>query len=363
MTSRWFLLLAAVILLWLGAACTKEARSAGSDPAAPSAMTVKIEVARPQPVGDFTEYLATLRSRNSALLKPQVEGQITRIYVQSGERVEEGRPLLQIDPLKQQATVRSQEATRQSRLAALEFNRAELERRKKLYAAGVISRQELEQAQTAYDASQAEVEALDAAVREQQVQLKYYTVNAPAAGTIGDIPVRVGDRVTTNTTLTTLDKTGELEAYISVPAEKSTQVRMGMPVELVDDDGKVTLRTKVTFISPRVDTESQLLLIKAEVPNPDHRFRNEQVVHARVVWRQLELPTIPVTAVSRLGGQMFAFVAEQQGANMVARQRAIRVGEVVGNRYVVLEGIKPGERMITTGVQVLADGAVVKPEG
>ncbi len=136
-----------------------------------------------------------------------------------------------------------------------------------------------------------------------------------------------------------------------------------MPVELVDDDGKVTLRTKVTFISPRVDTESQLLLIKAEVPNPDHRFRNEQVVHARVVWRQLELPTIPVTAVSRLGGQMFAFVAEQQGANMVARQRAIRVGEVVGNRYVVLEGIKPGERMITTGVQVLADGAVVKPEG
>src|SRR5581483_11409090 len=148
----------------------------------------------------------------------------------------------QIDPSKQEATVNSQEATLRSRQASLELNRADLERTQKLFDAGVVSRQALDQAKSTYDATKAEVDALEATIREQQVQLHYYLVRAPAAGVIGDIPVRVGDRVTSSTSLTTLDQSGELEAYVSVPAEKSSQVRMGMPLELLDDSGKLALR-------------------------------------------------------------------------------------------------------------------------
>jgi RND family efflux transporter MFP subunit len=346
-------------LLCLLVACGRDPQAAA--PSGPQALPVKIETAKIQRVGDFTEYLATLRSRNSSVLQPQVDGQITRIFVKSGDRVSAGTPILEIDPLKQQATVRSQESTQQSKKAALDYARSELERRKKLAAQGVISRQDLEQAQTAYDAAKADLEATEASVREQQEQLRYYTVRAPAAGIVGDIPVRVGDRVAQTTILTTLDRGSELEAYISVPAEKSGAVHLGQPVEIVAEDGKPPVRTKVTFVSPRVDTDNQLLLIKAGVPNQDHRFRNEQVVHARVQWQENEVPVIPVTAVSRMGGQIFAFIAEGQPGKMVARQRSIKVGELVGNDYAVLEGIKAGDRVIVSGTQMLADGMPVQP--
>jgi RND family efflux transporter MFP subunit len=353
------LLIAAAALLLLG--CNKSAGNAAAG-SGPQAMPVKVQAATLQRVPQFTEYIAVLKSRNAAVLQPEVEGQITQILVRAGDRVKAGAPLLLIDPRKQEATVNSQEGMQRARRAALEYNRQELERRKKLFAAGVISRQELDQAQAAYDASQAEVEALQATVREQQVQLRYFTVKAPSSGIIGDIPVRVGDRVESSTELTTIDEGGELEAYISVPAEKAGGVRVGTPVEIVSEDGQASSRTAVTFVSPRVDPETQLLLIKAKVPNANGRFRNDQVVRARVIWQESELPIVPITAVARMAGQSFAFVAESDGKQTVARQRPVQLGELSNQGYVVTDGIKAGDQVIVTGVPMLADGMPVTPE-
>lgn len=349
---------------WLAAAlllgCNKSAGGAAAG--APQAMPVKVQAAALERVPQFTEYIAVLKSRNAAVLQPEVEGQITNILVKAGDRVKAGAPLLVIDPSKQEATVTSQEGLQRARLAALEYNRQELERRKKLFEAGVISRQELDQAQAAYDASKAEVDALQASVREQRVQLRYYTVNAPSGGVIGDIPVRVGDRVQTSTVLTTLDEGGELEAYVSVPAEKAGFVRVGTPVEIVTEDGQATSRTSVTFVSPRVDPDTQLLLMKARVPNPDGRFRNDQVIRARVIWQESEMPIVPITAVARMAGQSFAFIAESDGKQTVARQRPVQLGDLSNRGYVVTDGIKAGDKVIVTGVQMLADGMPVAPE-
>jgi RND family efflux transporter MFP subunit len=336
--------------------------AAAGKPAGPQAFPVKVIAVQAQIVPQSTDYLATLKSRNSAALQPQVEGDITRIFVHSGQRVEAGTPLLEIDPRKQQATVTNQEAAYKSKLATVELNRVDLDRKKKLYAAGVIAKADLDSAQTAYDASKADAEALEASIHEQRVQLRYYTVNAPTAGTVGDIPVKVGDHVTNQTMLTTLDHSGQLEAYIYLPAEKSGKVKMGMPVDLLDDEGKPAARTKVFFISPRVDTDSQTLLVKTQVSNSEMKFRNAQQVHARVVWSEEKRPVIPVTAVSRLSGKLFAFVAEGQGQQAVARQRVIEVGDLVGNDYVVLSGIQPGDRIIVSSVQMLADGMPVIPQ-
>jgi len=162
-------------------------------------MPVKVQTARSVAVNDTTEYVATLKSRDSAVIMPQVEGQITQIYVHSGDRVSPGAPLMQIDPAKQQATVTSQEDTRAAQEANLKWARKQYDRISSLYAAGVASKQESDQAKTALDAAEAQLRALDASVREQRVQLHYYRVAAPAAGIVGDIPVRVGDRVITTT--------------------------------------------------------------------------------------------------------------------------------------------------------------------
>jgi multidrug efflux pump subunit AcrA (membrane-fusion protein) len=98
------------------------------------------------------------------------------------------------------------------------------------------------------------------------------------------------------------------------------------------------------------------------VPNPQGRFRNDEVVRARVIWSEGERVLLPITAVQRVAGQTFAFVVESDGKQTVARQRAVRLGEILGNRYVVLDGIEPGEKVIVTGVQMLADGVPVKAE-
>jgi RND family efflux transporter MFP subunit len=323
---------------------------------------VKVEVVEERLVPDFTDYLATLRSRNSSALQPQVEGEITRIFVHSGQKVGAGAAILEIDPLKQEAAVNNQEAGRKSKLATLELNRAEFERRKKLFDAGVVSRADLDAAQAAFEASRADAEATDASLREQKVQLRYYTVKAPTAGMVGDIPVHVGDRVTTQTMLTTLDRGGELEAYINVPAEKSHSLKTGMAVEILDGEGKSAQRTRVSFISPQVESSTQTLLVKALVANAGGTFRNEQSVHARVIWSERKAALIPVTAVSRLSGKIFAFVAEGQGQEAVARQRVIQVGDLAGNDYVVLDGLKPGDRLITSGIQLLVDGMKIVPQ-
>lgn len=337
---------------------TTNAAAAGQPPAFP----VKVVTVQAQLVPEATEYLATLKSRNASALQPQVEGEVTKIFVHSGERVEAGAPVLEIDPKKQEATVGTQEATYKSKVATMEYDRADLDRKKQLYSAGVIAKADLDASQAAYDAAKADADSLSASIREQKEQLRYYMVKAPTAGIVGDIPVRVGDRVATTTLLTTVDRGGDVEAYIYVPADKSSAVRMNMPLEILDDDGKPVLRTTVFFISPQVDANSQTLLLKARVPNAGRKFSNDQTVHARLIWSERKAPIIPVTAVSRLSGKMFAFVAEDQGGNAVARQRVIQVGDVVGNDYVVLDGIKPGDRVITSGVQMLVDGMAVIPQ-
>jgi RND family efflux transporter MFP subunit len=232
-----------------------------------------------------------------------------------------------------------------------------------LYAAGVVAKQDFDQAKTALDSAEAQLKSLDAQVEEQQVQLHYYTVVAGSAGIIGDVPVRVGDRVTTTTILTTIDKPGSLEAYIYVPIERSPDLKIDMPVQILDGSGNVIADSRITFISPQVDNTTQTVLVKTQVANNKDKLRTAQFIRARVVWGTRSSPVIPVLAVSRIGGQFFAFVAEDENGKTVARQKPLKVGEMVGNDYAVLDGLKVGDKIIVSGTQFLVDGMPVIPQG
>lgn len=329
----------------------------------PGAMPVKVLEAHAVPVDDASEYVATLKSRDSAVIMPQVEGQVTQIFVHSGDRVKDGAELMEIDPLKQQATVKSQESARAAQEAQLNWAKQQYERTQGLSAAGVVSRQDLDQAKANLDAAQAQMDALEAQLREQQVQLHYYRVVAPRTGIVGDIPVRVGDRVTTSTQLTTVDQPGSLEVYVYVPIERSSQLKMGLPVQVLDGSGKVIADSRVSFISPQVDNTTQTVLVKARVANGNDALRQSQFIRARVVWGTHNSPEVPILAVSRLAGQYFAFVAEpQNGGSYVARQKPLAIGETVGNDFEVRDGIKPGDKVIVSGTQFLLDGAPVIPQ-
>jgi RND family efflux transporter MFP subunit len=337
---------------------TAQAKQDGS-----SAMPVKVLVAHAVPVNDAMEYIATLKSRDSAVIMPQVEGQVTQIFVHSGDKVTEGNALMEIDPLKQQATVKSQESARTAQQATLEWTKEQYKRAQGLYSAGVVSRQDLDQAKSAMDAAQAQMDSLDSQVREQEVQLHYYKVVAPRSGIVGDIPVRVGDRVTTTTQLTTVDQPGSLEVYVYVPIEHSSQLKMNLPVQVLDSEGKVLAEGRVSFISPQVDNTTQTVLVKARIANANDALRQSQFVRARVVFGTHENPEIPILAVSRLAGQYFAFVAEpQKDGSFVARQKPLKIGQTIGNNYEVQEGIKPGDKVIVSATQFLLDGTPVIPQ-
>jgi len=328
----------------------------------PQGMPVKVLEAKAVPVADSSEYVATVKSRDSAVIMPQVDGQITQIFVHSGERVEAGSPMMEIDPLKQQATVKTQESARAAQEANLILAKKQYERAEGLSAAGVVSKQDMDQAKSTLDAAQAQMDSLASTVREQEVQLHYYKVVAPRSGIVGDVPVRVGDRVTSATQLTTVDKPGSLEIYVYVPIEHSGQLKMNLPVQVLDGEDKVLADSRVSFISPQVDNTTQTVLVKALIANSNSALRQSQFIRARVVWGTHSNPEVPILAVSRLAGQYFAFVAEpQQGGAYVARQKPLKIGQTVGNDFEVQDGIKPGDKVIVSGTQFLLDGAPVIP--
>jgi len=333
-------------------------QAAGPPPAAPVA--VELTTIEPKPVDLTTEYVATLRSRRSSAIRPQVDGVVTRIHVRSGSRVAAGRPLMQIDAGKQQAAVSSSEASRFAQEATVGYAREELERARGLFKEGLVSKQALDQAATEVATAEAALRALEARERESRVELGYYTVAAPTTGVVGDIPVRVGDRVTTTTVLTTIDQQAGLEAYIHVPIERASGLRVGLPVRLLADDGEVAASVRIDFVSPQVDERTQTVLAKAPVPTGTG-FRTEQFVRAQVVWSSDPALTIPALAVTRVNGQYFLFVADEQEGALVARQRLVRLGPLVGNQYVVLDGLTSGDRVVTAGVQRLGDGMPIAP--
>jgi RND family efflux transporter MFP subunit len=350
---------AAALLMLFGAACGRSqagpAQGQGFPPAAVQLVTASLTA-----LDDTTEYVATLKSLHSTTIQPQIDGQITQIVVKSGDRVPRGAPLIQIDPRRQEAAVSSQEASRAAKEANVNFARQQQQRSSELFAAGAISKQEFEQANTALQTAEADLKALQAQVQQQQVQLRYYTVAAPTAGIVGDVPVRVGMQVTTSTLLTTIDQNESLEVYVSVPVERGAELKIGLPMKILSGDGQQTLaQSHVSFISPHVDEQTQSILVKGVVSNPGLALRASQFVRARVVWKTVQGLTVPVTAVLRINGQYFAFVADETNGKLVARQRVIKLGSIVGDAYTVLDGIKSGERIVVSGVQRLVDGAPI----
>ena len=343
-------------------ACNRDKNAPAAAPQGPPPTGVGTVVLQNKPIQQSSEFIATVRSLRSSTVQPDVDGVVTRIFVKSGDHVAAGTPLVQIKPDKQQATVQSTQANRAGVEADVQYWRGQVKRLEALVEAGAISRQEFEQAQNQLRTAEARLEGLNAQVHEQQVELQYYRVSAPQAGIVGDIPIREGDRITKATAITTIDDNNALEAYIQVPLDRAPDLRVGLPVQLLDADGKVIATNPISFVAPRVDDATQTVLVKSAVRERPPSMRTEQFVRSRIIWRSSPGLTVPITAVTRINGKYFCFVVETSPKGTIARQRPIEVGELMGNDYVVTSGVTPGDRLIVSGIQKIGDGAPVKPE-
>jgi len=351
-----------VCLVFIGLAatgCQKKPAAAPKMQAMP-VQTVAVTLA---PVPQTSEYVATIKSRRSATMLPQVSGMLTKILVRSGDHVRSGQLLMEIDPRLQMAAVESARATERQKKALYDYNVVEVERQRKLFDAGVTSRDVLYQAQQSYDNTKSDYESAVELRKTQQEQLAYYSIRAPFEGVVGDIPVHVGDfaspSVSPATGLTTVDEGKDLEAYIYIPTERSGLARQGLDVELTDNSGKLIEKTKIDFVSPQVDSMLQGILVKAPVHTSKELLRNAQMIKARVVWSTTSMAVIPVLAVTRQGGQSFVFVAQEQNGHVMARQTAVTLGDTMGNNYSVSMGLNAGDRVIVSSTQFLVNGMPV----
>lgn len=347
-----------VFLLPAVAACGGGDAAPAGGPGGMPAMAVEVITLQPSPVERANEFVGTLKSRRSTTIQPQVEGFLTRIHTRAGARVNPGALLMEIDAGRQRAAVASLESVRAARQADVALARQQSDRAKALLEVGAISQAEAEQADAGLKTAQAQLAAVEAQIREQRVELGYHRVTAPAAGLVGDIPVRVGDRVTRSTVLTTIDAAEGLELNVNVPVQQASGLRVGLPVRVIDDSGQPLADLQIAFVAGSVDETTQTVLVKAPIPNAG-RFRADQFVRARIVWSDAPGLTVPLVAATRINGQYFVFVAEEQDGMTVARQRAVELGQVVGNDYVVISGLQPGERLIVSGVQKIGDGSPV----
>jgi RND family efflux transporter MFP subunit len=330
-------------------------------PGAPPALPVKVQTVNLSAVPRQDEYVSTVKSRRSASIQPQVDGSLTRILVKSGDHVRAGQVLMTIDPLKQQATVDQQRSTEAQKQAIFKYNRLEMERQRGLYEGGVTSKQNYDYAVQALENSRADWDAAKAARITQERQLAYYNLTAPFAGIVGDVPVHIGDYVSPQTLLTTVDENAELEAYVFIPTERQSDIRMGLPVQIVSSRGELIENTRINFISQQVDNATQGILVKAPIHASLDKFRNAQLVKARVVWSTAPAPTVPVLAVTRIGGQPFVYVVSSSEKGTVAKQRAVVLGDTLRNDYAVSDGLKPGDKVIVSGTQFLIDGTPIQP--
>ncbi len=331
----------------------------------PGGLPVQTQVVTTSAVPVSDTYVSTIKSRRSATINPQVDGNLTAIEVHSGEHVAQGQLMMEIDPIKQRATLESAQATEQQKLAVYQYNQTEVERQRKLFEAGITSRDAYDQAQQAFRNSKADYESSAATTATQRRELGYYRIVAPFAGVVGDVPVHVGDYVSSTTLLTTVDANTDLEAYIYVPTERAGDLRLGLPVSILGPDGEVLEKTRVDFLSPQVDNGLQGILLKAPVQSTTaDRLRNAQLVKAQVTWSDKPMATVPVLAVTRLGGQSFVYIAKDAGGgHYIAHQLPVQLGDTVGNTYAVQSGLAPGERVILSGLQILQEGFPVHPLG
>lgn len=374
----------------------------------PQALPVRLSTLETATVEESAEYVANLESRQSVVLLPQIQGRVSRIFVDSGDEVQAGAPIIQVNPDEQQAAVssasaaaaaaraqvenaranlRALEAERLSTQSNLRLSQQQYERYSGLANQGAVSREtrdqylnELQTARSTLAATNKQIEAQKAAVaqaqraaqqaeanvKQSQVQLQYFQVNAPFAGTVGDIPVRVGDVVTTSTQLTTVTQNQPLEVNISIPLQQANRVQVGTTVELLNPQGEQIGTSKVSFISPRTADDTQSVLIKSIFDNANNQLRADSFVRARVILAQSPGILVPTEAITRLGGQAFVYVAESTQSEsgrsqLIARQKPVELGAIQGNSYQVRSGLQPGERIIVSGLLNLRDGAPVAP--
>jgi membrane fusion protein (multidrug efflux system) len=348
----------------------------GALPQSPTAPVVGVVILRSESATQLTELPGRVTAVETSEVRPQINGLVRKRLFVEGSLVHAGQALYQIDDAAYRAALATAQGNLANAQATIQSTRLQSERYERLAAINAVSGQDADNANASAQQARAGVQAMRAAVEAAQVNLDYTTIRAPISGRIGRSLVTVGALVQTGqaTALTTIQRLENV--YVDVPesAADLLNLRQAIQAGSVTRDGAGSVRVqlvlpngatypvegKLEFSEVTVDQTSGSVTLRATFPNPKELLLPGMYVRAKLVegvrQQVILAPQQGVTRNER--GEAVAMVV---GANNKVEQRTLTIAQAIGNRWIVTQGLKAGDRLIVEGLVNLQPGTVVQP--
>jgi multidrug efflux system membrane fusion protein len=346
------------------------APAAGARPARPAVVPVLASVVTAQPMRDAVQGLGTVQAFNTVSVKPQVNGQITKVFFTQGQAVTAGQTLFLIDPRPYQAVLDQAMATAAKDQATLTGAVGDLARYGGLVRQNYTSAKIYQDQRATVAELKATVKVDAAAVESARLNLGYTLIRAPIAGRTGAILVNVGNVVQTtqNTTLVTIAQTKPIYVSFALPQDDLAAIRQhqGGPdagtrlvVEAYGADGhSVLAHGQLQFINNLIDTTTGTVSLMGQFDNASETlWPGEYVTATLVLSVQPKALTVPATAVVEGPSGYYAYVI---GANDTVTRRTVTVARTQDGLAIIAKGLAAGERVVREGQFRLVNGAKVK---
>jgi len=368
--GRWLPCAAALVTfaISLGTACKR------AEPPAPPPPEVLVTAVVQKDVPIYTEWVGTTVGFVNAQVMPRVQGYLLKQDHQDGAYVKPDQLLFEIDDRPYKAALDQALGDLAQQQATLRKNQLNVAKYKPLAAEGAATKQELDDAVQATHASEAQVKGAEAAVENARLNLGWTKVYSPIEGIAGIAPVQVGDLVTPSTVLTSVSQVDPMK--VTFPITEREYLRYADRIKEHQEKGRaqnepdlqLILANGSTYPLPghfyvanrQVDQQTGTILIQALFPNPDGILRPG-------LYAKVRAPTetargailVPQRAVQETQGMYQVAVV---GSDDKVALRTVKVGEQVDGLWIINDGLKPGERVVTQGLQKVKDGIVVSPK-
>ena len=350
------------------------AAPAGGPPRGRVAIPVTTAEATVTDVPILLDALGTVQAFNTITVVPQVTGRITEIAFTEGQEVKAGDVLLRLDPRALQAALDQAVATKAQREAQLATARLDLQRYQQLMRINGASQQTLDTQRASVAQLEAQVQYDQATIDNAQVQLDYTVIRAPIDGRVGLRQVDIGNLVQSSSSgVVTLTQLRPISITFTLPQQALPQVQEAIAAGPVRVEARLSESAAprldgsapppnpvgaLVTVDNQVDSTTGTIRLKATFPNEDQRLWPGAFVNVQLQVATLRNVTaIPLVAVQRGPDGPYAFVVKEDST---VEQRLITLGVVTGTQAVVSRGLRPGERVVTSGALRLTPGAAVQ---
>lgn len=337
------------------ASLEKELEQAGAKDQA-KAVLVSIAPIINQDFNHFIELQGKVESESISYITPRAGGgQVKALYVKRGDRVRKGQLILQLDNsmVKQSAAAAAQNIETIKAQAALA--KSVYEKQKNLWEQNIGSEIQLMTAKTNADASASQLKAATEQLGMVNQQLSYTSVYSDVDGVAEEVNVKVGDLFGGPGQIKIVN-TDKLKLTSQIPENYAGKVKVGTEATLVFPDINKTIETKLGVVGAVIDPLSRSFYVESKLPI-DKDFRANQLVQVKIKdYTKTNAIIIPINLIQNDEKGKFIYVAASENGKLIARKRAVTIGEFYANNIEILSGLAAGEQMVTEGYQSLFDG-------